>query len=68
MADALFKLSVKGMHCASCETILKEDLGEIIGITKVRADHKKGLVEFVADPKLLPDAKAAIEKNGYKVV
>ncbi|PIU81136.1 hypothetical protein COS70_05640, partial [Candidatus Micrarchaeota archaeon CG06_land_8_20_14_3_00_50_6] len=43
------KLKVKGMHCKSCEQILKEDLAEIAGISNVFADSGIGLVSFKAE-------------------
>ena len=64
---AMFKLNVKGMHCTSCETILKEDIGTIAGVSKVTADHKKGIVCFEGQKEALAQAKAAIENDGYSV-
>ncbi len=63
----MIKLNVKGMHCASCEAILKEDVGAVSGVTNVKADHKKGVVSFDGPQSALPQVKAAIEKDGYSV-
>lgn len=63
------KISVKGMHCTSCEDLIKMAL-EDIGIKTVSADSKKGIVAVEFDPSKnsLKDIKAAIEKEGYHVV
>ncbi len=62
------KLKVKGMHCKSCEQILKEDLAEIAGISNIFADAKIGLVSFKAESQeAVKKAKEAIKKTGYSV-
>ena len=66
--------NVKGMHCKSCELILKESLEEQPGVkvieAKADAAQNKGQVSVVfneksADEKML---KELIEKEGYKVI
>lgn len=64
---AMHKLMVTGMHCTSCETILKEDLGQIKGLSKISVDHKTGVVSFDGPAGLVSEAKAAIEADGYSV-
>lgn len=61
------KLKVSGMHCNSCEVILRDDVGAVNGVKKVGADFKKGEVWFEGDEKAFPEVKKAIEANGYKV-
>ncbi len=61
------KLIVTGMHCSSCETILKEDVGAIAGVSNVNADHKKGIVSFDGPKEAVSKVKAAIENDGYAV-
>ena len=63
----MIKLKVSGMHCSSCETILKEDVGAVAGVSKVGADFKKGEVWFEGGDGVLPAVRKAIEANGYKV-
>ncbi|MBI5225968.1 heavy-metal-associated domain-containing protein [Candidatus Micrarchaeota archaeon] len=63
----MIELNVTGMHCKSCEMLLREDLGEIPGVSGVRADHVAGIVSFNGSESVLPQVKAVIEKNGYKV-
>ena len=60
-------LNVLGMHCTSCELILKEDVGAVSGISNAKADYKAGVVSFDGPKSALADVKAAIEKNGYSV-
>lgn len=58
---------VAGMHCASCEKILKMDIGEIKGVKSVKADAVKGTVEVEGDGYSVAEIKKAITQNGYKV-
>ncbi|MDO8556412.1 MAG: heavy metal-associated domain-containing protein [Nanoarchaeota archaeon] len=61
-------LKVEGMHCKSCEIVLKESLEEISGITDVSVSYAKGTVIFSAtDDALIVAAKQVIVKEGYKV-
>ncbi len=59
--------SVKGMHCPSCEKILKMDIGELSGVKSVKADYKKGTVEVEGEGFDAGAVKKAIAQNGYKV-
>ncbi len=63
-------LSVKGMHCRSCEMLIKDSLGELEGIAIVNADHKKGTVDVsFDDAKVTVNAiRDAIKKEGYEEV
>lgn len=63
------KLKVNGMHCKSCEILIADVLTEIKGIEKVKIDSKEGSVKFnYKDETVVPIAKQAIEKEGYKVM
>ncbi|MFH1056155.1 MAG: heavy-metal-associated domain-containing protein [Candidatus Altiarchaeota archaeon] len=62
------KIKVEGMHCGSCEMLVKDELSEVEGVRKVEADHKKGLVTVKYEGKLdLHKVKKAIAGLGYKV-
>lgn len=63
------KLNVSGMHCKSCETLIKEDLEELEGVKEAKADSKKGVVEIDYDEKKtnINMIKNVITKGGYKV-
>ncbi len=61
-------LKVTGMDCHSCEMVIGDALKDI-GV-KAKVDHKTGKAEVEFDPVKtnLAAIKAAIEKEGYKVV
>lgn len=65
MAKQTFK--VVGMHCASCEKILKMDIGGINGVKSVKANAASGMVEVEGDGYSVAEIKKAITQNGYKV-
>ncbi len=61
-------LKIKGMHCPSCEILLKEAIEEA-GTKVVSANHTKG--EIVVDLKKdveMTAVKKAIEIEGYTMV
>jgi copper chaperone CopZ len=55
-------IDVKGMHCPSCETLIKEGLEELAGVKSAAVSHKTGkvVVEF--------DEKKTSEKEIKQVV
>lgn len=59
---------VTGMHCASCEMLVKEDL-EDIGVKVKDISHKKGILIVEYDEKKVNESKikTTIEGEGYKV-
>ena len=61
------KISVKGMHCASCEILVNEALQELDGVKKSSSSWKKGIVEVSYDDKktTLGKIKDTIKKEGY---
>ena len=60
-------LDITGMHCGSCETIIKEDLGDIKGITQVEISAKDGKGTITADDAVTADAVVgSIKKSGYE--
>ncbi len=61
-------LKVKGMHCKSCEMLLKDSVSEINGISVGKIDYKKGLMEVsFPDAPALEKVKKTITKEGYTV-
>ena len=60
---------VTGMHCASCEMLVKDDL-EDAGVKVIEVSAKKNLVKVDYDEKKINDTKikTIIESEGYKVV
>lgn len=62
-------VSIKGMHCRSCEILIEEKLLEVAGVKKIDANHKKGLVEISYNshcPKM-DDIENAIQSAGYSI-
>jgi len=63
------KLSIQGMHCASCASNIEKSLGKVEGVKSVNVSlmMKKGYVEAednVSDEEL----KKAVARAGYKVI
>ncbi len=60
---------VKGMHCKSCEMLIKESLEDMPGIKRAEASHSKGKVKVEYDENILKEAdiKQLIQKEGYDV-
>jgi len=61
-------LKVKGMHCTSCEALVKEAISEVKGAKAYTADSKTGLVRVAYDSMAtLEKIKAAIRESNYEV-
>ena len=63
-------LKVEGIHCTSCEAILKDSFGELPGINTVKISAANGQVAIDFDEKkvTLATIKNVILKEGYRVV
>jgi len=63
------KLNVNGMHCPSCEILIKDSLEETNGIKNADISNEKGTAEVTFDEaKVNQDKIIEIIKNeGYKV-
>ncbi|AQZ69534.1 Copper chaperone [[Actinomadura] parvosata subsp. kistnae] len=61
--------TVKGMTCGHCVSSVKEEVGEVAGVTGVEVDLASGLLTVDSDGPVDP-AKivAAVEEAGYEVV
>lgn len=61
-------LNVKGMHCPSCEILLKDSLEELEGVSNAKADSKSGIVEVDFDESKtdIDKIKSVIIKEGYE--
>ena len=60
-------LKIKGMHCNSCEILLKEAIEEN-GTKVISANHTKG--EIIVDMKSeseMTTIRKAVEKEGYSL-
>ncbi len=59
--------SVTGMHCGSCETLIKDELQELAGVSNVSVDHTsgKGSVDIDTSQTSLEAIPEAVKKAGY---
>jgi len=59
-------LNVKGMHCKSCEELIKDSLSDVD--VQAEADHKTGIIKLNFDEKKvsLDKIKKIILECGYK--
>ncbi|MEU7895321.1 cation transporter [Nonomuraea sp. NPDC049152] len=60
--------TVKGMTCGHCVSSVKEEVGEVAGVTGVEVDLTSGLLTVEsADPVDKGRIVAAVEAAGYEV-
>ncbi|MGI5488329.1 heavy-metal-associated domain-containing protein [Microtetraspora malaysiensis] len=61
--------TVKGMTCGHCVSSVKEEVGEVAGVTGVEVDLATGLVTVDGEgPVDAAAIAAAVEEAGYEVV
>ncbi|MFH1650063.1 MAG: heavy-metal-associated domain-containing protein [Candidatus Woesearchaeota archaeon] len=62
-------IKIKGMHCSSCEELIRDALLDLDGIGKVDISHQKGLAVVSYDESKVNEKtiKTAITAEGYKV-
>ena len=61
-------LDITGMTCGHCELSVREELGELPGVTAVAADHASGTATVESAAPLDADAvRAAVEEAGYEL-
>lgn len=63
------KVPIRGMHCASCEILIGEQLKNIPGVTLVHVDQKKALAElsYSGMPPTEEKIKRAVQEAGYDI-
>lgn len=60
---------VKGMTCDHCVSSVKEEVGEIAGVTSVEVDLESGrLTVRSAAPVGEEDVRAAVQEAGYEIL
>ncbi|MEU4548854.1 heavy-metal-associated domain-containing protein [Nonomuraea dietziae] len=60
--------TVKGMTCGHCVSSVKEEVGEVSGVTGVEVDLASGLLTVESDSPVDADRiVAAVEAAGYEV-
>ncbi|GIH49872.1 heavy-metal-associated domain-containing protein [Microbispora rosea] len=61
--------TVTGMTCGHCVSSVKEEIGEVPGVTGVEVELATGLVTVESDSPLdTATIRAAVEEAGYEVV
>lgn len=60
--------NVQGMHCGSCEILIKDELSELPGISDITIDHKTGKGELELDTERAQPEQiiSAIKNAGYE--
>lgn len=62
-------VTVSGMTCQHCVSSVKEEVGEIVGVTSVDVDLASGRVDIESDAPLEPaTVTQAVQEAGYQVV
>ena len=58
---------IKGMHCASCEKLLTDELKDKVNSISVDAGKGEAEIDFDETKLSENDIKAAVKKCGFKV-
>ncbi|WIM67580.1 heavy-metal-associated domain-containing protein [Corynebacterium breve] len=64
---AVKNYTVEGMTCGHCEASVKEEIGEIAGVTEVTADHSTGAVTVTGENFTDEQVAEAVSEAGYTV-
>ncbi|WP_295806812.1 heavy-metal-associated domain-containing protein [uncultured Corynebacterium sp.] len=59
--------TVTGMTCGHCEMSVKEEIGDIAGVTEVTADHATGAVSVSGEGFTDEQVAAAVTEAGYEL-
>ena len=64
------KFKVKGMHCKSCEMLIKDELEEMDSVNVIKISYKTGevLVGFEPDRADENKMRSIIKNEGYEVL
>jgi sulfite exporter TauE/SafE/copper chaperone CopZ len=64
------KLNIKGLHCLSCEIIIKDSLSALPELSSIKVDYKNGTLEFETSVENydLASVTKIIKKHGYEIV
>ncbi|MBL8030264.1 MAG: copper-translocating P-type ATPase [Candidatus Doudnabacteria bacterium] len=68
--ENVYQLNVQGMHCKSCETLIKEEIKELSGVSDVEVSFQdgKGIVKAAENKVSSEDIQQAIQRAGYSSV
>lgn len=64
---ASIDLKTDGMHCGSCSILIEMTVGDLVGVSAVKADFATGTTHVEYDPAFVSvdDISAAITEAGY---
>lgn len=65
---AIKNYTVEGMTCGHCVSSVKEEVGEVAGVTAVDVTLETGAVQVTGEDFTDEAVKAAVVETGYKVV
>lgn len=65
---AVKNYTVEGMTCGHCVSSVKEEVGEVAGVTAVDVTLETGAVQVTGEDFTDEAVKAAVVEAGYKVV
>lgn len=68
MSEHAYKLSIKGMHCRSCEMLVEEHLKELENVERVEVNHSTGeaTIHFTGQRPSDEVLRLAVMKAGYE--
>lgn len=67
MATSTKEYTVEGMTCGHCELSVKEEVGEVAGVSTVEASHETGKVSVSGEGFTDEQVNAAVKEAGYSV-
>lgn len=67
MATSTKAYAVQGMTCGHCELSVKEEVGEVAGVSAVEASHESGKVSVSGEGFTDEQVAAAVKEAGYSV-
>ncbi|BAF55993.1 heavy-metal-associated domain-containing protein [Corynebacterium glutamicum] len=65
---AIKNYTVEGMTCGHCVSSVKEEVGEVAGVTAVDVTLETGAVQVTGEDFTDEAVKAAVVEAGYKVI
>lgn len=61
-------IDIKGMHCASCELLVEDEMTKIPGVKRCKVNYRKGRAEVLYEGNLDQTlVQSAVEEAGYSI-
>src|SRR3972149_8368611 len=66
--NRIVDLQINGMHCASCEMLIKEELSSLSGVKDISIDHKTGHGTVTLSNRTISDSTIleSVKNAGYQ--